>query len=201
MKINMKRKLTFLALLLLMAASPACSPAAAPTLPAEDARATALANAWVAITLTQAALPTATETPVPPTPTFPPPTLTAPPLVLSTLAPVISTDTPAPDSCNLPPPLDPQGATVKIKFVNNTDSELNLSFAMASQNEEKECGTYTLSMGRYDQPEITVLAGCYWAWAWVLSPPSNALSPQALCVTDTTKTTSIWISPEVIGFH
>jgi hypothetical protein len=90
---------------------------------------------------------------------------------------------------------------VKIKFVNKTEGSVILSFGMAQENSLKECGTYSFSLGRYEEPEVQVLAGCYWGYAWVLDPASIAQTPDVLCVTDTTKTTAIWISKEVIGFH
>lgn len=199
-----KNYLTILSILITVAVS-ACGPTPEPTMSAADLQGTAIANAWIAITQTQAAIPTATQTPVPPTPTItlePLPTATlllVPPLALLPAAtlPVTATT----DTCNDPPPIKPKGTVVNIKFVNKTDSSLNLSFAMAQENSLKECGTYSFTLARYDEPVVQVLAGCYWAYAWVLDPPSNAQSPEALCVTDTSKAIAIWITKEVIGFH
>jgi hypothetical protein len=110
-------------------------------------------------------------------------------------------DTSATDPCDLPPPIEPKGDLVKIRFVNKSGSDINLSFGMMKENDEKECGTYGFTIGKYEEPEVKVLAGCYWGYAWVLDPPSDARNIEALCVTDTSKTTPIWISKEVIGFH
>ena len=63
----MKKKYpTFLSILLIVVIS-ACGPAPTPTLSVADVQGTAVANAWIAITQTQAAIPTATQTPIPPT--------------------------------------------------------------------------------------------------------------------------------------
>jgi hypothetical protein len=183
---------------LVIAILSACGPAPTPTLSVADLQGTAIANAWLAMTMTQLAMPTATQTPIPPTPTAtftPPPTFTPFP----TLAPATLAGTAAPDPCDGPPPIAPKGALVKIQFVNKSNSSLNLSFAMAQENSLKECGTYSFTLGKFDQPEVQVLAGCYWGWAWVLDPPSNAKTPKALCITDTSKTTSVWITNELIS--
>ncbi|CAG1005939.1 hypothetical protein ANAEL_03374 [Anaerolineales bacterium] len=196
----MKRKSMFAISVLVIAALTACGPEPTPTLSVVDAQNTAIAAAWVALTQTQAAMPTATATPIPPTPTLtftPAPTFTPFP----TAVPATLPDTSATDPCDEPPPQEPKGAVVKVLFLNKSDSTVNLSFAMAKENDQKECGTYSFTIGRYEEPEVTVLAGCYWGWGWVLDPPSIAKSPDALCVTDTGKTTSIWITNEVISFH
>jgi hypothetical protein len=196
-----KKYLTILSILIITIIS-ACGPAPTPTLSVADIQGTAVANAWLAMTMTQAAMPTATQTPIPPTPTItftPLPTFTPYP----TLVPVAATlpDTSAADPCDQPPPIEPKGTLVKIRFINKSDSNINLSFGMIKENDKKECGTYGYTIGRYEEPEVQVLAGCYWGYAWILDPPSDARNLEVLCVTDTTKTTSIWISKEVIGFH
>ena len=196
----MKRKSIFVISILVIAALTACGPEPTPTLSVEDAQNTAIAAAWAALTQTQAAMPTATETPIPPTPTLtftPPPTFTPFPTVVPATLP----DTSATDPCNEPPPAEPKGKLVKVMFLNKSDSTVNLSFGMTKENDQKECGTYSFTIGRYEEPEVTVLAGCYWGWGWVLDPPSIAKTPDVLCVTDTSKTTSIWITSEVISFH
>ena len=190
----------FVISVLVIAALTACGPEPTPTLSVVDAQNTAIAAAWVALTQTQAAMPTATETPIPPTPTLtftPAPTFTPfPTVVLATLP-----DTSATDPCDEPPPVEPKGAVVKVLFLNKSDSTVNLSFGMTKENDQKECGTYSYTIGRYEEPEVQILAGCYWGWGWVLDPPSIAKTPDVLCVTDTSKTTSIWITNEVISFH
>ena len=196
----MKRKLISVISILVIVMLSACGPEATPTLSVADAQSTAVAAAWVALTQTQAAIPTATQTPIPPTPTetfTPAPTFTPFPTVVPPTLP----DTSATDPCNEPPPQKPLGTTVKVLFVNKTDSVINLAFGMTKENDQKECGTYSFTIGRYEEPEVQILAGCYWGWGWVLDPPSIAKTPDVLCVTDTSKTTSIWITNEVISFH
>jgi hypothetical protein len=181
----------------------ACGPAPAPTLSAGDVQGTAVANAWVAITQTQAAMPTATRTPNPPQPTItftPLPTFTPYP----TLAVPIATlpDTSAADPCDSPPPIDPKGEKVSIKFVNKSNGNVSLSFGMTQENSLKECGTYTFYIPKFDEPVVEVLAGCYWGFGWVNGKePSTARNPEVLCVTDNSKTIAIWITPELIAFH
>jgi hypothetical protein len=196
-----KKYLTILSILIITVIS-ACGPAPTPTLSVADVQGTAVANAWLAMTMTQAAMPTATQTPIPPTPTatftpFPTATL----ILFPTLVPATLPDTSATDPCNQPPPIKPKGTLVKVRFINKSGSNINLSFGMMKENDQKECGTYGFTIGKYEEQEAQVLAGCYWGYAWVLDPPSDARNIDALCVTDTNKTTSIWISKEVIGFH
>jgi hypothetical protein len=196
----MKRKLLSVISILVIAALSACGPKATPTMSVADIQSTAMADAWIALTQTQAAMPTATETPIPPTPTL---TLTPPPTVefiIPTLVPATLPNT-AIDPCNDVPPAEPKGAKAKVQFFNKSNSNLNLLFGMLKENDKKECGTYSFTLGRYENPTVEVLAGCYWSWAWVLDPPSIAKNPEVLCVTETDFTYSIWITAEVVSFH
>ncbi len=196
----MKRILIPVISVLVIAVLSACGPEPTPTLSVADAQNTAVAAAWAALTQTQAAMPTATETPIPPTPTLtftPAPTFTPFPTVVPPTLP----DTSATDPCNEPPPAEPKGSVIKVKFVNKADSSLNLSFGMMKENDKKECGTYSFTIGRYDEPEATVLAACYWGYAWVLDPPSTSQTPDVLCLTETGKTYTIWINKEVISLR
>jgi hypothetical protein len=196
----MKRKVILIISVLAIIVLFGCGPEPTPTMSMADIQSTAIANAWIALTQTQAAIPTVTDTPIPPTPTItftPAPTFTPFPTVVPPTLP----DTSATDPCNEPPPLKPLGTLVKVKFVNKTEGSINLAFGMVKENDKKECGTYNFSIGRYEEPEVTVLAGCYWGYAWILDPPSTAQTPDVLCVTDTSKITAIWITTEVINFH
>ena len=197
-----KKYLTILTLLTITILS-ACGPAPAPTLSAADIQSTAVVDAWIAITQTQAAIPTATATPIP-TATFTPlPTFT--PISISTLPPVvIPTETAAADDpCNQPPPTEPKGVKVKVKFVNKSGGHVDLSFGMNSPNALKECGTYSFSLGQYVEPTVTVLAGCYLGYAWITgdTPSVAKTGSTILCVTDPNVERSIWITAETIGFH
>ena len=196
-----KKYLTILSILLIIVIS-ACGPAPVPTMSVADLQGTAVANAWIAITQTQAAIPTATRTPIPPTITFTPlPSFTPYP----TLVPVAATlpDTSATDPCNGPAPAKPKGTTVLIKLVNKSGGNVApLSLGMTKENSLKECGIYTFSLGQYEAPVVKVLAGCYWGYGYVNGKkPSTPQTANALCVTDTSKTTAIWITKDLISFH
>jgi hypothetical protein len=202
MEKKMKKKYPVILLILLITIISACGPAPAPTLSAADVQGTAVADAWIALTLTQAAIPTATGTPIPPLPTItftPLPTFTPYP----TLAPAATLpDTSATNPCDEPPPIKTEGDKVKIKFVNKSSGNVTLSFGMTQENSFKECGTYSFYLAKFDEPVVEVLAGCYWGYGWVDgNEPSTAQTPDILCVTDTSKATAIWITSEVISFH
>lgn len=199
----MNKKYPIILILLTLTILSACGPAPAPTLSAADIQGTAVANAWIAITQTQAAIPTATATLVP-TATFTPlPTFT--PISIATLPPlVIPTETTAADDpCNQPPPIKPNGVTVNVKFVNKSGGHVDLAFGMNSPNDLKECGTYSFSLGQFDEPVVTVLAGCYWGYAWITgdTPSIAKTGSTILCVTDPNVERAIWIGTEVIDFH
>lgn len=197
----MQRKLLSVISVLVIAVLSACGPKATPTMSVADIQGTAIADAWVALTQTQAAMPTATQTPIPPTPTL---TFTPPPTIalMPTLVPATLPDTTAIDPCNDVPPAEPKGDVVKIKFLNKSKGTATLSFGMVKENSLKECGTYSYTIGQYEEPVVQVLAGCYWGYAWIDGKvPSTAKTVDYLCVTDTSKTTSIWINAEVINFH
>jgi hypothetical protein len=197
----MKRKLFILTSILIVIFVSACGPAPEPTLSAEALANTAVAKAWTMLTLTQAAIPTATAT-FPPTETFTPlPTFTSVPL--ATLPPVVVAT--ATSQCNQVPPVIPKGTLVKVRFGNRSKGTVNLSFGMISPNSQGECVTYSYTLGAFDEPTVTVLAGCYWAYAWITMTNSNKTSTAentaALCLTDPAKEPSIWILEEVISFH
>jgi len=195
----MTKKFLYLISILMILTIAACGPAPEPTLSPADIANTAVADAWIAITQTQAAIPTNTATPIPPTAT-PLPTFTP----LPTLAPILQTPVPATsaaDACNQPPPVKPKGSLAQVKFVNKSGGSVNLSFYMTAPNAQGECVTYTFVLGRYDEPLETVLAGCYWAYGWVDGKqPSTAQAVSSMCI-DASKVPAIWISAEVISFH
>ena len=194
----MKKKFPAILSLLMIAIVSACGPAPTPTLTVEDLQGTAAANAWLAVTQTQAALPTATATPVPPTATntiAPLPTFTFVP----TFVPATAVNTES--ACNQPPPVVSKGVLVPVKFVNVSGGNVNLSFGMNSPNVHGECVTYSYTMGEFDTAVVKVLAGCYWAYAWVDgSSPSTAQTLENLCVSDPNAEPDIVIGTEVIEF-
>ena len=201
----MKRK-TFHILLVILAAIPAaCGPAPTPAMSVADLQSTAIADAWAAVTQTQAAMPTSTSTPtvIPPTETMIPTVMAFPTLsTLPTLLPAIPVGSPTADRCQDVAPTKPEGTTARVKFVNKAEAPLDLHFGMKSANELGECGIYYFSLGRYDQPVVTVLAGCYWAYAYINgNKPSNAKNMEWLCLVDPALEPDIWIGKETIGFH
>ena len=179
----------------------ACGPEPTPTLSAVDVANTAIADAWAAVTLTQAALPTATATltPLPPAPSPTPlPTLA----LLPTSIPATLPPSGAANPCNQPPPYEPKGTTVQVQFINKSGGTVGLSFGLLEENSLGECGTYNFSIGRFDSPTVKVLAGCYWAFGYVTADkPSTARNVSALCVPDTSQIWKIRIGPEVIEFN
>jgi hypothetical protein len=179
----------------------ACGPEPEPTLSPADVANTALADAWLAVTQTQAALPTATATltPLPPTPTLTP--LPTVPL-LPTSVPATLPPSGAENPCNQPPPYQPKGTLVQVQFVNKSNGSVSLSFGMENANSLGECGTYNFGFGRFDSPTYSVLAGCYWAFAFVSGEKtSTARNISTLCVPDTSQLWKIKIGPEVIEFN
>jgi hypothetical protein len=196
---KMKRKFISVVSILIVTVLSACGPAPTPTLSAVEVQGTAVAQAWLAMTLTQLAMPTATQTPIPPSPTA---TFTPfPTLAIPTLAPPTLPVATAVNPCNDVPPVKPLGDVVRILFINKTDSRLNFGFGMVQANSLKECGTYNFTLGKFDQPEVTVLAGCYWGYGWVESPASTPQTANNLCVTDKSKVYQIWITKDLIAFH
>lgn len=196
----MKRKFIPAISIIIILVLSACGGPSTPTLSVADVQGTAVAQAWLAMTMTQLAMPTATQTPIPPSPTAtftPLPTIPPIPTLEPPTLPAVATA----DPCNDVPPVKPLGSTVKVQFFNKTDSNLNLSFGMMQANTQKECGTYSFALNRYDEPEVTVLAACYWGYAWVASPPSTPQTSGSLCMTDTSKSYKVWITKDLIAFH
>jgi hypothetical protein len=196
----MKKKFLYIISTLVILVAVACGPAPEPTLRAEDVAGTAAADAWLAVTLTQAAIPTNTATSTP-TPTLLPtftlvPTLFAPPTAVLAIP-----TTPAVNPCYNPPPPEPKGQQVQIKLVNNSKGLVDLSLGMQNPNNQGECATYFFRLGRYDQTVVTVLAACYWGYAYITDPTSNAQTASNLCLFETSKTVPISIGAEVIGLQ
>ena len=183
----------------------ACGSAAEPTLDVLDIQDTAVALAQTSVAITKLAMPA--DTPIPPTPF---PTLAAPPTPLPTLPPavtptsiVVTPENTQVNPCNEPPPAAPKGTTVQVRFVNKSKGLVNLSFGMLQENDEEECGTYSFTIGANTAPEVEVLAGCYWAYAWITNTggePSIARSTSDICVTDPNQVRGVTITPETVGF-
>jgi len=192
-----KKHLTILFTLIILLMS-ACGPAPEPTLTAEELQGTAVAGAWLAVTQTQAAIPASTATPIPPQATLtytPLATFTA----VATFVPATIANTES--VCDQLPATQLKGIQVPVKFVNKSGATVNLSFGMNSPNSYGECVTYSYTLGEFDTPVVKVLAGCYWAYAWVQgSKPSTAENLELLCVNDPSLEPDIAIGSEVISF-
>jgi hypothetical protein len=194
----MNRKYPTTLLILVMTVVSACGPAPEPTLSADDLANTAMANAWTMLTLTQAAIPTATPT-FPATATFTPlPTFTSIPFATQ---PAVNVVVPtATSECNQVPPLVPQGKLVNVEFKNESEGTLNLSFGMNSPNTKGECVTYGYGMGKFDETTTQVLAGCYWGYAWVTGDKetSTAQGTALMCMNDSQTMYHVVIGKETI---
>ncbi|MBC7878977.1 MAG: hypothetical protein H7Y59_17535 [Anaerolineales bacterium] len=198
----MKQKFLLVISILIIATLSACGGSAEPTMSADDISNTAIANAWVSITQTQAAMPT--NTPVPPTLTFTPqPTFTFVPTqpILPTLTPaavVAATQ----GECDQPPPAQPLGELINVEFENHSEGIVNLAFGMNSPNAKKECVTYSYVLGKASNTAAKILGGCYWGYGWITGDkPSVARSGSViLCMKDPNVTYHIEITKESINF-
>ncbi|MDP1545626.1 MAG: hypothetical protein Q8L87_06350 [Anaerolineales bacterium] len=155
---------------------------AEPAQNAEDISNTAVAEAWIAITQTQAAMPASVPTSTPqPTATLAP-TLALPTLVPATVA-VVATPTP---ECNQIPTTETKGTLVNIEFKNESEGQVNLAFGMNTPNDKGECFTYSYGIGRGDIYPARILAGCYWGYAWITGdePSVARTGGGVLCLTD-----------------
>jgi len=193
----MKKKFLYIVSVVLITSLVACG-SAEPTMSAEDIANTAVADAWIAITQTQAALPTATL--VPPTNTPEPTAMLLPTLPpLPTLAPA-TVAVPTTDTCNQVPVAEPLGTMTNVEFTNQSQGQVNLSFGMNTPNDKGECFTYSFSLGMGDTVSAKVLTGCYWGYAWITAPePSNARTGDVLlCMPDSLPTYHVVITKETI---
>lgn len=174
---------------------------ATPALSPEDTAATAMAEAWIAITQTAAALPT--NTPVPPTFT-PQPTNTALPVIeilpTLTLAPVVVAT--ATSDCIAIPVPEPKGALVNVEIYNESQGSATVAFGMNSANDKNECFSYSFPLGRNDVFTGKVLAGCYWGIAWITGDEQSvARSGDLMCLSDPAIVYKIKITKEVFNFR
>ncbi|MEN9564769.1 MAG: hypothetical protein RIR73_3013 [Chloroflexota bacterium] len=173
---------------------------ATPALSPEDTAATAMAEAWIAITQTAAALPT--HTPIPPTFT-PQPTNTALPVIelLPTLPPAPVVVATATAECITIPVPEPKGALVNVEIYNESQGSATVAFGMNSANDKNECFSYSLSLGRNDVYIGKVLAGCYWGIAWITGDEQSvARSGELMCLSDPAFIHKIKITKETFNF-
>ncbi len=195
----MKKKFLTTISILIVITLAACG-SAEPTMSAEDLANTAIADAWIAITQTQAALPTVT--PVPPTNT-PEPTLTFAPTLPP--LPTLSAPTevvPAADVCGKVISDFPvlKGTLATVEFVNNSQGRVDFSLGMNSPNEYGECITYSFSLGMGDVVSAKVLNGCYWGWGLIngAEPSQPRTGDVLLCMPDSLPTYRVVITKETI---
>ena len=197
------KKILYIILALVIVTLVSCGPAPEPTPSILEIQDTAIALALTSVAITKAAMPTVTPLPTQI------PTLAVTPTPFPTLVPLVpptSTAAAVPTAtqvnpCNEPPPFDPKGTTVQVRFVNKSRGKVNLVFGMLQENDEGECGTYNFTIGPKTSPVFTVLAGCYWAWAPITGTQNSiAKSPYDICLTDTSQTRGVTITPETVGF-
>jgi hypothetical protein len=198
----MKQKFLITISILALLALSACGGEATPEISAADQASTAVAQAWLVITQTAAAMPTAT--PIPPTFT-PQPTNTAAPTLalLPTLppAPQAAVASPTPE-CNQIPALEPKGAFVNIEIYNQSGGSANLALGMNSPNDKGECYTYSFTSGNGDVSPTKVLAGCYWGYAWITGGEESVArsGDKILCMTDANVIYKVLITKERVDF-
>ena len=203
----MKQKfLITISILAILALSACGGGEATPEVSAEDVASTAVAQAWLVMTQTAAAAPTAT--PLPPTATLQPintlPPASIPTLgVLPTLPPatIAVAVSPTPE-CNQIPQPEPKGALSTVEFYNQSGGSVNLAFGMLSPNDKGECYTYSFTLNNGDVTPTKVLAGCYWGWAWINGSETSVAKSgdKVLCVTDAAVIYKILITSERVDF-
>ena len=195
----MKKKFLLTISILAILALSACGGNATPEISAEDLAATSVAEAWLIITQTAAAMPTVTPIP----PTFTPQPTNTPAPVLQILAtqplPAAAVPTATPE-CNQIPAVEPKGALTTVEFKNTSQGSANLAWGMTVPNDKGECYTYSVFVGTNDVVTMKVLTGCYWGYAWITgSEPSVAKSgDRVYCLTDSNLTYHIKITKETI---
>jgi len=196
----MTKKLPLITSILMILILAACG-SAEQTMSSADIANTAIADAWISITQTQAALPTAT--PMPPTFT-PEPTLTPLPTLppLSTLPPVTLAAGPTTDPCNQVAPAEPKGTLINVELKNESQGQANLAFGMNTPNDKGECVTYSFGLGKGNVVAAKVLAGCYWGYAWITGdePSVARTGGLILCLTDTNLIYHVVVSKERVEF-
>jgi hypothetical protein len=200
----MKQKFLITISILAMLVISACGGGeATPEISAADIASTAVAEAWLAITQTAAAVPTSTPLP----PTFTPQPINTLPSTLAVL-PTLPPATigavgvsPTPE-CNQIPQPEPKGALANVEFHNESPGSANLAFGMLSPNDKGECYTYSFSINSGKTLSAKVLAGCYWGWAWIIGADGSIAKSgdKVLCLTDPALIHKIVITAERVDF-
>ena len=173
---------------------------ATPEISAEDIAATTVAQAWLVVTQTAAAMPS--PTPIPPTVAPQPTNTIAPTLAFLPTQPVAVVASPTAACEEIPQP-EPKGTLVNVEFYSEAQASANVSFGMNSANDKGECYAYSFSIGSGDTFSTKVLAGCYYGWAWIGSGSDASVAKtgdKLLCLTDTTVIYKVLITKERVDF-
>ena len=170
----MKRSMSVLLSLLVMAALAACAPKGTPTPSVADLQATAMANAKTQIALTAASIPTATPLPPTPMPTPIPVQPIQPPIVLPTQPVVIvapaAAGSSSGDPCNVPLS-KMKGPHVEVTFNNTTKGDL--SFYLYIYETSFGCGIGNVNIAPLESVTTSVPKGCYDFYGWVNGPKNS----------------------------
>jgi len=200
----LKKVLPFLLALTILLT--ACAPQAAPTMAPADVQSTAISAALTMVAMTQLAIPT--NTPVPPTETPSPtplPTFTAPPPVIPTLdqqliLPTATSAAADPNNCNKPLNMGEAGPTKNVRIENTMGSQVNLSLNLWTPNLFGQCGAISYVINKGEKRKITIPSGSWYAYAWVLDPPSTAEGSFYLGPSKTQDLLRLVIKKDVIAF-
>lgn len=162
----------------------ACGAEAEPTISPADVAATAEAVAWTMVAETQAAIPT--NTLIPPTNTLEPtPLPTNTPIPLPTQPPQEQpTSTSAADRCDQPLPDSPAGQYTRLRLINETKAQVNLSIYLY-ETPFGECGYRGYQLNKGDTIVIEFVQGCYSFYAWVNAGSSSSTASGYGCANNT----------------
>jgi hypothetical protein len=159
----------------------ACAPQAAPTMTSADIQGTAVSAAWTVVAATKAAIPTITA--VPPTEIPSPtslPTFTPEPLLLIPTLPLLALATPTtaaapsnPNGCLKSLNLAEAGPLKNLRIENRTPSQINVSLNLYKPNLFGQCGSLSTTLAKGGSKTVQVSSGYWYAFAWVLDPPSQ----------------------------
>jgi len=151
---------------------------APPTMSPVDVQNTAVAAAFTMVAQTQAAIPTAT--PLPPTETPSPtplPTFTPPPIIPTLdqfILPTATTASSGANDCNRLLNIGEAGPTKNVRVENTMKSTVNLSLTLWKPNLFGQCGSISYVINKNEKRKIAIPSGDWYAYAWVLDPPSNS---------------------------
>ena len=172
-----------------------------------DVQGTAVAAAWTMVAATQAAIPT--NTPLPPTEVPSPtslPTFTPEPLIVPTLPQlVLATPTTAaapsdPNNCLKPLNMGEAGPIKRVRLENESRGTANLSLNLYKPNLFGQCGALSYTVKKGSMTVIEIPNGYWYAYAWVLDPPSTGEESFYLGPSKTTDLNRLIIKEDNIVF-